>query len=68
MTVVLSSSVTFPAVSWSAFNYAPLITIGVMVAVTVWYVVSAKRTFKGPIRTIDELDLEQALPAVAEAP
>ena len=54
--------------SWNAVNYAPLITIGVMVAVMVWYVVSAKRTFKGPIRTIDELDLEQALPAVAEAP
>jgi amino acid transporter len=39
--------------SWSAFNYAPLVTIAVMVAVTVWYLVSARKTFKGPIRTID---------------
>ncbi|HEX9480672.1 MAG TPA: amino acid permease [Solirubrobacteraceae bacterium] len=53
---------------WSAVNYAPLVTIGVMVAVTLWFSVSAKRSFKGPIRTIDELDVEQALPAIAEAP
>jgi amino acid transporter len=53
---------------WSAVNYAPLVTIGVMAAVTIWYGVSAKNSFKGPIRTIDELDTEQALPAVAEAP
>jgi hypothetical protein len=54
--------------NWSAVNYAPLVTIGVIVAVTVWFAVSAKRTFKGPIRTIDELDVEQALPAIAESP
>jgi amino acid transporter len=53
---------------WSAVNYAPLVTIGVMVAVTVWYVGWAKRTFKGPIRTIDELDSEVALPDIAQAP
>ncbi|HEX3511014.1 MAG TPA: amino acid permease [Solirubrobacteraceae bacterium] len=52
--------------NWSAVNYAPLVTIGVMLAVTIWYAVSAKNTFKGPVRTIDELDL--GLPAVAEAP
>jgi len=39
--------------SWSAVNYAPLVTIGVMVSVTLWYLLSARRTFKGPIRTID---------------
>jgi len=44
------------AFSWSSVNYAPLVTIGVIVAVTVWYVVSAKNWFKGPIRTIDEPD------------
>ena len=53
---------------WSAVNYAPLVTIGVMVAVTIWYSVSAKNTFKGPIRTIDELDTEESLPPIAEAP
>ena len=45
--------------SWSAVNYAPLVTIAVMRAVTIWYLVSAKNTFKGPIRTIDELDIER---------
>jgi amino acid transporter len=39
--------------SWSAFNYAPLITIVVIAAVTIWYFVSARRTFKGPVRTIE---------------
>jgi amino acid transporter len=54
--------------NWSAVNYAPLVTIGVIVGVTLWYALSARRTFKGPVRTIDELDVEQALPAIAESP
>jgi amino acid transporter len=54
--------------NWSAVNYAPLVTIGVMAAVTIWYLVSAKRTFTGPIRTIDELDAAEALPDIAQAP
>ena len=41
--------------SWSFVNYAPIVTIVVIAAVTIWYMVSAKNTFKGPIRTI-ELD------------
>ena len=56
------------AFSWNAVNYAPLVTIAVILAVTIWYFASAKRTFKGPVRTIDELDMEQALPAIAESP
>ena len=39
--------------SWSAFNYAPLITIIVVAAVTIWYYASARRTFKGPVRTVE---------------
>jgi len=54
--------------SWSFVNYAPIVTIGVMVAVTIWYMTSAKKTFKGPIRTIDELDMEVALPEIAQYP
>ncbi|MCW3028544.1 MAG: amino acid permease [Solirubrobacterales bacterium] len=54
--------------NWSAVNYAPLVTIGVMLAVTLWYYVSAKNTFKGPVRTIDELDADVALPEVAQYP
>jgi amino acid transporter len=53
---------------WSAVNYAPLVTIGVMAAVTIWFTVSAKRTFKGPVRTIDELDSAISLPDIAQAP
>ncbi|MCL2420080.1 MAG: amino acid permease, partial [Conexibacteraceae bacterium] len=40
--------------SWSSVNYAPLVTIGVMVVVTTWYFASARKTFKGPIRTVDD--------------
>jgi amino acid transporter len=39
--------------SWSAVNYAPIVTIIVMLAVTIWYFTSANRSFKGPVRTID---------------
>jgi amino acid transporter len=40
--------------SWSSVNYAPLVTIGIMLIVTGWYLVSARHTFTGPIRTIDD--------------
>jgi amino acid transporter len=53
--------------SWSSVNYAPLVTLGVIAAVTIWYLVSAKRTFKGPIRTIDLEVGGQAAPGVAPA-
>jgi amino acid transporter len=42
--------------SWSAVNYAPLVTIGVMAAVTIWYLGWARHTFKGPIQTIEFAD------------
>jgi amino acid transporter len=48
---------------WSSVNYAPLVTIGVMLIVTVWYVVSARRTFTGPIRTIAPSVDPAAVPA-----
>ena len=56
------------AFNWSAVNYAPLITIAVIAAVTIWYAVSAKNTFKGPVRTIDELDREVSLPDISQSP
>jgi amino acid transporter len=52
--------------SWGSVNYAPLITIGVMAAVTIWYLVSAKNTFKGPVRTIEDADV--GLPDIAQSP
>jgi hypothetical protein len=39
--------------SWSSFNYAPLVTVAVMLTVTIWYAVSARHRFKGPVRTVD---------------
>jgi amino acid transporter len=39
--------------SWSSVNYAPIVTIAVMAAVTIWYLVSARHSFKGPVRTIE---------------
>ena len=41
------------AFTWSSVNYAPIVTVAVMVGVTLWFLISARHTFKGPIRTID---------------
>jgi amino acid transporter len=54
--------------TWSAVNYAPIVTIGVMVIVTIWYLTSARKTFTGPIRTIDDIDSSVSLPDIAQAP
>jgi amino acid transporter len=56
------------AFTWSSANYAPLVAIGVMVLVTLWYLLSARRYFKGPIRTIDDLDVGPAASAAGVAP
>ncbi len=40
--------------SWGSVNYAPLVTLGVMAVVTIWYLVSARKTFTGPVRTVDD--------------
>jgi amino acid transporter len=55
------------AFSWSAVNYAPLVTVAVIGAVTIWWLASAHKTFKGPVRTID-LPLEEEGPGVPPAP
>jgi amino acid transporter len=38
---------------WSAVNYAPIAVGGVIVVVALWWLLSARRTFTGPRRTID---------------
>jgi amino acid transporter len=38
---------------WSAVNYAPLMVGGVVILVGLWWLVSAKKTYTGPIRTIE---------------
>jgi len=42
------------AFSWNSVNYAPLVVVFVMLCVTIWYFGWARKTFKGPIRTIDD--------------
>jgi amino acid transporter len=43
--------------SWSDFNYAPLVTIVLALAVWVGWEAGAKNTFKGPVRTLDDPDV-----------
>ncbi len=40
--------------SWKFVNYAPIVTIGAVVLLTVWWQASAKHWFTGPKHTIDE--------------
>ncbi|HET6626696.1 MAG TPA: amino acid permease [Nocardioidaceae bacterium] len=44
---------------WKFVNYAPIVTVGALLLLTVWWFSSAQHWFKGPIRNID--------PAVVEA-
>jgi hypothetical protein len=39
--------------AWKFVNYAPIVTIGVLLGITIWWQVSARHWFKGPIRNID---------------
>jgi amino acid transporter len=43
---------------WSLFNYTPVVTGGVFIAVGLWWLLSARHTFKGPRHTIQELEAE----------
>jgi amino acid transporter len=54
--------------SWGSVNYAPLVTLGVMAVVTIWYLVSARHTFTGPVNTFDELDGLAPIAAGPSAP
>ena len=45
------------AFAWKFVNYAPIVTLGVLLAITVWWEASAKTWFKGPIRTIDTAEV-----------
>jgi len=54
--------------TWSAVNYAPLVLIGIIGTVAIWWFVSARHTFTGPVRTIDEIDAEINLPDIVQHP
>jgi amino acid transporter len=38
---------------WKFVNYAPIVTLGALILLTIWWQVSARKWFKGPIRNID---------------
>ncbi|QGG40307.1 amino acid permease [Aeromicrobium yanjiei] len=40
--------------SWKFVNYAPILTGGTLLALTIWWFASARRWFTGPKHTIDE--------------
>jgi amino acid transporter len=46
---------------WSLFNYTPVVTGGVILAVGLWWMLSAHKWFKGPRHTVDEIDKEIAV-------
>jgi hypothetical protein len=39
---------------WKFVNYAPIVTIGALIILAIWWATSAKHWFKGPKHTIDE--------------
>ncbi len=40
--------------TWSSVNYAPVLTVGTLIVLAVWWNLSAKRWFAGPKHTIDD--------------
>jgi amino acid transporter len=39
---------------WASVNYAPVMTVGVLLLLAIWWSVSAKNWFTGPVQTIDQ--------------
>ncbi len=39
---------------WKFVNYAPIVTLGALLILTIWWQVSAKKWFTGPKHTIDQ--------------
>ena len=44
--------------AWKFVNYAPIVTLGALLLLTVWWQTSAKHWFTGPQHTIDQAVLE----------
>jgi energy-converting hydrogenase Eha subunit A len=42
------------AFAWKFVNYAPIVTIGALIILTIWWETSAKHWFTGPKHNIDE--------------
>ena len=50
---------------WSALNYAPLMVGGVFIAVWIWWAVSAKNHYTGPVQNIH---FDEGMGITAEEP
>ena len=67
--VIISVLFMLPAVTpitRDNFNYTPVVVMGVIVIVTIWWLVSARHWFKGPIIQGSESELEAIEHAVGE--
>jgi hypothetical protein len=53
--------------SLSAFNYAPLVTVVLVLAVWIGWEAGAKHSFKGPVRTVDDPTIQGAGEALTTA-
>ena len=53
---------------WKFVNYAPLTMIFVIGAVGIWWLISARNTFKGPIREVETDDTGRVLPGPEATP
>ena len=66
--VIVSLYLMLPAVSlgnpfnkdfaWKFANYSAIVTVGALVILAIWWQVSAKNWFKGPLHTIDPAVVE----------
>jgi hypothetical protein len=43
-----------PNFSWNSFNYAPVVMIALVLAVWIAWVAGANKSFKGPVRTLED--------------
>lgn len=53
---VPSGWITSEDFSWASVNYAPILTVGSLVLLALWWRLSARRWFKGPKTTLDSPD------------
>ncbi len=51
--------------TWSSVNYAPLTVGGLILAVGIWWLVSARKSFTGPVR---QIQFDEAAGIVSEEP
>jgi peptidoglycan/LPS O-acetylase OafA/YrhL len=47
---------------WASVNYAPIMVLGVLLLLTLWWFLSARTWFTGPVRTVDEPPTAKAVP------